>query len=189
MPETADYIARFIEKALNTRLQADGALKKINPREGWLGCRFNPDLAPNDGDGATNDVFHILQRPSPAPYASYTGDPHDAFWYFDREMAELTEARYVATRGKQPVELHTPRPVVSADGQTVTVSPEEGVHVEVICGPLEKIDDTTFRLRPYECGSDNPKRSFSAWLVAIREGDATHKRAVQPMEVKLKQNK
>lgn len=27
------------------------------------------------------------------------------------------------------------------------------VHIEVICGPVKKINETTFRIYPYECGA------------------------------------
>lgn len=40
-------------------------------------------------------------RAKAAPYRDYKGDKHDAFWYFDKEMAGLTEARYAKYKGKQ----------------------------------------------------------------------------------------
>ena len=101
MPETAEYIALFIRKSMEQRLQPDGTLRRIDPRRGWLAYRYNPDLAPNDGDGAQTDVFSISRRPQPAPYTAYKGDAHDAFWYHDEEMARLTELRYRETHGKQ----------------------------------------------------------------------------------------
>ena len=58
-------------------------------------------------------------------------------------------------------------------------------HVEVISGPARKEADGTIRLQPYECGMDNPRRSFTVWLVAIGEGNHTYKRCVQPIEVRL----
>ena len=187
MPETAEYIALFIRKALQQRLRADGTLCQLNPRDGWLACRYNPDAPPSDGDGAQTDVFAIDRRPAPAPCHLYQGDPHDAFWYFDGEMARLTEARYAATWGKltRPVSIGNPQ--FSDSGRTVTVSVTPGAHVEVICGPLQKVSDTTFRFYPYECGMDNPRRSYSAWLVAILDGDKTYKRVVKPLEIKLPQ--
>jgi len=185
MPETADYIALFIRKAIENRLQADGSLRPLNPHDGWLACRYNPDSQPSDGDGARDDVFAVSQRPTPAPYAYYQGDPHDAFWYFDREMAQQTEARYAATLGKKPRNIAPVTYAVSKDGQTVTLDTPASVHVEVISGPLRKIDNCHFRVYPYECGLDNPKRSFVSWLVAIQDGDSRYKRAVQPIEVKL----
>ncbi len=185
MPETAEYIALFIQKAIEQRLGENGQLLPLNPNNGWLACRYNPDSKPSDGDGAEDDIFSIASRPTPAPYEDYKGDPHDAFWYFDKEMAFITESRYAESQGKIicPIEKITPQ--ISADGHTVTLDTPGEVQVEVICGPLKKIDNRTFRFYPYECGMDNPRRSFTAWLVAIRTGDHQHKRSVQPIEVKL----
>lgn len=185
MPETADYIALFIRKAMEHRLQSDGSLHRLAPSDGWLACRYNPDSQPSDGDGAKDDIYQIGKRPQPAPFALYQGNPHDAFWYFDGEMATLTETRYASTQGKQSQQITKLTAHVSDDGKTVVLNTPNSVHVEVISGPLRKINDRTFRFYPYECGMDNPKRSFSAWLVAILDGDASHKRAVQPIEVKL----
>lgn len=185
MPETVAYIAKFIQKAMEQRLWANGTLKKLNPKDGWLACRYNPDLQVNDGDGAKDDIFSINQRPKPTPYADYQGDRHDAFWYFDQEMAELTESRYAETRGKQVRPIEKPTYTISDDGKTVKVSVPADVHVEVINGPLCKVNNHTFKVYPYEAGFDNSKRSFNAWLIAIRDGDSKYKRAVLPIEVKL----
>ncbi|MGN1259712.1 MAG: hypothetical protein ACI4UC_01250 [Alloprevotella sp.] len=190
LPETAEYIAKFIEKAIHYRMpesctEQHAPLNTLRPQDGWLACRYNPDLQPTDGDGAKDDIFAIAQRPKPAPYTEYKGDRHDAFWYFDREMAELTEHRYAETRCKQVRPIGKLSYTVSDDGKTVTVSSPADVHVEVICGPLRRINNHTFEVYPYESGLDNPKRSFTPWLIAIRQGDSRNKRAVQPLEVKL----
>jgi len=217
MPETAEYIAKFIEKAIQQRLLADGTLKRLNPQDGWLACRYNPDLLPTDGDGANgrsserhrarlnsrvvtdedevkDDIFGIAQRPEPAPYNIYNGDRHDAFWYFDREMAEMTESRYAETRGKKQREIEVGEPQWSSDGKTVFISVPEGVRMEVISGPLRPVRDSqivnrkSFEVYPYEPGLDNPKRSFTAWLIAIRNGDNRYKRAVKPICINLPRN-
>ena len=79
---TAEYIALFVKKALQARLpdtvaqDRPVALRKVRPQDGWLAERWHP-VQP--------------RRAKPAPYAKYKGDVHDAFWYFDREMAETTE--------------------------------------------------------------------------------------------------
>ena len=196
MPETAEYIALFIKKTMQQRLQSDGSFKKVNVKDGWLACRYNPDLQANDGDGAKDDIFTIDKRPLPAPYLSYKADQHDAFWYFDREMAEMTEARYAETHGKQTREIGEIKTEWSKDGKTLTVTAPKDVRIEVICGPLQKsksrqlivnfqLSILNLEVYPYECGLDNPKRSFTAWLVAILDGDAGYKRAVKPFEVKI----
>lgn len=218
MPETADYIARFISKAMVHRLNADGTLRRVDVRQGWLACRYNPDMQPTDGDGALTDIFQVDERPKPAPYDNYQGDRHDAFWYFDEEMALLTEALYAETHGKKMQYVG-----LVQDGRMVAFDPKlqggmkadfktgkDGItmhlqavytdsthmaksdahaantpRIEVICGPLRKTGDTTFRFYPYECGMDNPGRSFTAWLVAIGDGDGRYKRAVQPIQIRL----
>lgn len=83
---TADYLAGFIEKSLEQRFVGD-KLVKINPSDGWLAARWHP--------GETG-------RPAPAPVKEYSGCPHEAFWYFDKEMAMATERRYAETEGKVP---------------------------------------------------------------------------------------
>lgn len=88
---TADYMARFIEKSMEKRLLSDGTLKRLDPKEGWLAQRWIPER-----------ITGKIKRARPAPFAEYKGDPHDAFWYFDGEMASIPEERYKETRGKKP---------------------------------------------------------------------------------------
>ena len=170
---TANYLAKFIQKALEQRLNdngkgieynADGSvkLKKLNPKDGYLAERFHSDMIGTDGaDKGKVPENANASRPQPAPYARYKGDKHDAFWYFDKEMAELTEARYQETAGKK------------------------APHIEVISGPLKKINDTTFEVYPYEADWDNPRRSFTAWVVAVADADGNYKGAVQPLRIDL----
>jgi hypothetical protein len=216
---TANYIALFIKKAIQQRLCADGTLRKVDVRNGWLAERFSPDLPANDGDGKDKTCFHsAAKRPSPAPYAQYKGDRHDAFWYFDREMAQLTENRYAETRGKRlqyvgfeqqgkliPYNIKLQGGMMAdfipdADGITFRLKPvytdsthcalssihgTGKLHIDVISGPIKKIDDTTFRLYPYEAGTDNLQRMCSAWLVAVGEGDGRYKGAVQAIKIRI----
>lgn len=185
MPETAEYVALFIKKAMQQRLNADGTLHKVNPKDGWLACRYNPDLQPNDGDGAKDDIFIVDKRPDPAPFAAYQGDLHDAFWYFDKEMATLTENRYSETRGKQLRDMGEMKIQWSDDGKTLTVMAPKDIRIEVICGALRKIDARHFEAYSYEAGMDNPKRSFEAWLIAIKDGNKAYKRVVTPQKIKI----
>jgi hypothetical protein len=82
----------FIRKAIEARLPAASpldqppALKPIEPRKGWLIERWHKDTPPSA---------------SAAPYAEYRGDPTQAFWCFDREMADATEQYYQRARGKR----------------------------------------------------------------------------------------
>ena len=218
---TCDYLAKFIEKSLQQRLQADGSLRRLDPREGWLAERFHADMAGSDGADKGKEPTGASQngRTAPAPYAQYTGDKHDAFWYFDKEMTSLTEARYKETAGKQvqyvgfehkgllipysdkfqggmqinfeaddsdSVTIHLKPVYTDASHQALTDKHGKGkLHIEVICGPIRKINDTTFRICPYEAGWDNPRRSFTCWLVAMADADSLYKGAVQPLRIDL----
>lgn len=248
---TANYLAKFIQKAIEQRLNgvqtglssassvslassssADGSvkLKKLNPKDGYLAERFHADMAGTDGaDKGKAPLEANTKRPQPAPYADYKGDKHDAFWYFDKEMADLTEARYQETAGKQvqyvgfeyqgklisysdklqggmaikiedtdaasakklkkPIRIQLK--AVYTDASHNVASKAHGTknpHIEVICGPLKKINDTTFEVYPYEAGWDNPRRSFTAWVVAVADADGEYKGAVQPLRIDLSKN-
>ncbi len=162
-------------------------------------------------------VFVLRNRPQPAPYNIYKGDKHDAFWYFDKEMVELTEARYKETAGKkvQYVGFEYQGKLIpyndklqggmkldlrNLDGITFQLKAvytdsshrattqkhgKKKPHIEVINGPVKKINDTTFRFYPYEAGWDNARRSFTCWLVAVADADGEYKGAVQPICIEI----
>lgn len=230
---TADYIAKFIQKSLEQRLNADGSLRKLNPKGSYLAERFHSDMIGTDGaDKGKAPENANTSRPQPAPYALYKGDKHDAFWYFDKEMAELTEARYKETAGKKvqyvgfeyqgklisfnekaqggmqikiedassensssvnanskekkAIRIHLKAVYTDASHNVLSsVHGKKAPHIEVICGPLKKINDTTFEVYPYEAGWDNPRRSFTAWVVAVADADGNYKGAVQPLRIDL----
>jgi hypothetical protein len=88
------YLALFIRKAAIARLPAEFAppdtpvtLRPVDPKDGWRMDRWHKDHPPT--------------APA-APYADYTGDPREAFWTFDAEMAALAETNYATVRGKSP---------------------------------------------------------------------------------------
>ena len=207
--ETAAYIALFLEKAINQRLTdevtKDGKVKlnPVNPAKGWLAERWHPDQK---------------KRAKAAPYSQYKGDPHDAFWYFDREIAEATEARYTQSRGKQQQYLgfeqngnlltydkkqHVrvqPRFNPEADGITfhlkavctdslrTKLSDEHADATPIIsriCGPVEKVNDTTFMVSFYRMGMNNPRRTGDICLLASQTGDRKYKSAVQEVSIRI----
>lgn len=209
---TALYIAKFIGKSLEQRLCADGTLKKVDPKKGWL-----LPAPESDSDAVESAALPVFPDISAAPYSEYRGDVHTAFWYFDREMAGLTQRRYDETKGKKMqyvgfeyggrlvpysdkvqggMRIHfdgggrdsitiTLRAVYTDSTHTARTD-RHGRHrprIEVVSGPVRKIDDTTFRLCVYEAGWDNPRRAFNFTLVAVADADGEYKGAVQPINV------
>lgn len=204
-----DYIALFLKKAIQQRLPEDSAtdgnvkLKRVNPTEGWLAERWH---------------LNQKKRAKAAPYSQYKSNPHDAFWYFDREMAERTEARYAQSRNKKEqylgflqngkllkydVKQHVrvqPKFTPAADGITfhlkavftdslrTRLSDEHAEGAPVIsriCGPVQKVNDTTFVVSFYRMGMDNPRRTGEICLLASQTGDRNYKSAVQELSFRI----
>ena len=187
---TIDYIGLFIQKVWEQR---GTSLRRLNPSDGWrFGCPVGSD---KEGEPIT-----AFPKESPAPWTAYTGDPHTAFWYIDEEMARLTAARYAEIDSKEGQASDIRKldlkhlnvgDTIKLDTLLASATPlhsREGLGVGLfyICGPLRQVGADTFEIIPYDCGMDNPKRSHSAWIVAVREGDSTHKRMVQPIQIFLR---
>ena len=206
---TAEYIALFLKKALEYRMPETYdlnklvVLKKLNPQNGWLAERWHPNQK---------------KRAKAAPYKQYKGDPHDAFWYFDKEMAEMTEDRYRQERGKKPQylgfvqegQLLTYNPeshvkvaarflpeedgltfhlkAVYTDSLHTTISDEHSAtHPEItrICGPVQKVNDTTFTVCFYRMGMYNKRRTGDICLLASNDGDSRYKSTVQELSFRI----
>lgn len=220
---TAAYIALFLKKALETRLPEISdldkpvSLKKLNPQDGWLAERWRRG---DEARGENREASSVKppKRTKPAPFRQYKGDPHDAFWYFDKEMAELTEAIYQQEMDKQPQYLGfeqagqlltynknshvriTARFLPEADGLTFHLkavymnndyTATSDAHASVppvitrICGPVQKVNDTTFTVRFYRMGMYNKRRTGDITLLASSDGDNRYKSAVQELSFRI----
>lgn len=206
---TAEYIALFLKKALEYRmpemydLNKPVVLKKLNPQNGWLAERWHPNQK---------------KRAKTAPYIQYKGDSHDAFWYFDKEMAEMTEDRYRQERGKKPQYLgfvqegqllaYNPKSHVKVaarflpgeDGLTFHLKAvyTDSLHTIIsnehsstlpeitrICGPVQKVNDTTFTVCFYRMGMYNKRRTGDICLLASNDGDGRYKSTVQELSFRI----
>lgn len=215
--ETAEYIALFIKKAMQQRLQSDGTLKPVNPRDGYLFSRFHSDMIGTDGADKGKMPKDMGPYNKPTPFDEQL-DPTNCFWYFDKEMADITYKRYIDTKGKkrQYVSVMQNGKLVpfktgsngclavdwqpDADGITFHVTPtycdstltsitaphgKGRLSIECVNGPVKKINDTTFRVYPYEAGWDNPRRSLTIFLAVIAESDKEYKGTATPFVIKL----
>lgn len=84
-----EFLALFLRKVAALRL-GDGALRPVDPAQGWLIDRWRGGEAP---------------RAAPASFAAYAGDRAGAFWCPDEETARATAAIQASGRGKQPCQL------------------------------------------------------------------------------------
>lgn len=151
---TAVYIARFLEKAAEQRLGTP--LRRVDPADGWLAERWHPAQQ---------------RRTEPAPAACYAGDPSEAFWYFDEEMARRTEARYAATRGKRPL-------AIGFEQRNAAIPYDEALHARLRCEPVTDGDGVTFYLKAFL--SDSLRQRPAAERPA---GEPRVRRIAGPVEV------
>lgn len=207
--EVVEYLSLFLKKAAQYRLPENQNLNKpvrltkLNPQDGWLAERWHPNQQ---------------KRANTAPFLQYKGDVHDAFWYFDKEIAEATEQYYAWERGKKeqylgivqngtllPFNQKSHARIIGkfepeADGLTFLV---KAVFTDIlrtvltnehtignpvisrICGPVEKVNDTTFTFRFYRMGLNNPKRTGDIWLLAHHPGDENYKSTVQQFNMHI----
>lgn len=207
--EVVDYLCLFLKKAAQYRLPEEQPLdspfhlNKLNPQNGWMAERWNPDQK---------------RRAKAAPFSSYNGDPHDAFWYFDKEIAEATEAYYAREWGKkeQYIGFLQNGKLLSFNEKlhartTGTFEPEADsltFHLKAaftdtlrsrlstdhaagkpiisrICGPVQKLNDSTFTVRFYRMGLNNQKRTGDIWLFAHHPGDKRYKSSVQQFNLQI----
>ncbi len=211
---TIDYISLFIEKAFRHRLMTDGTLRPLNPQDGWLygvpsgGEREGmpitsfPTFAPSPWvqyKGDTHTAFWYIDeemaRLTASRYASTANKS-------SRHVGVLFNGQLVAynshLQGGMEIDLSslsegdrfTLRAVVVDSTRTQVLSNSSRAnpssHIDYICGPLRKVADDTYEIVACDIGMDNPRRSFSAWLAAVIDGDKQHKRAVQPVCLKLR---
>ena len=78
-------------------------------------------------------------------------------------------AFYADSSKLRPAKEHTSAPIM----------------INRICGPVKKINDTTFQLSFYRMGFNNPRRSNDIWLLASSKGDATYKSVVQQANLRF----
>jgi hypothetical protein len=87
--ELIRFLTMFIRKAAEQRLpdQSGAPLKPVDPTKGWLVERW---------------TYNQGRFTQPAPFDKYLGDPTNAFWAFDEEMARATQNYFSDQNGKQP---------------------------------------------------------------------------------------
>jgi len=128
-PKDGRLLALFIEKACLARLPQRAPkngpvrLRPIAANQGWL----------TDSGGVLPD------RWPPAPYADYRGNKAEAYWFFDRQMAEAA-ARFDGDRVTRKRQMLT----FEQDGQLLPVARQGFAALKF----EPERDGITFRLKP-----------------------------------------
>jgi hypothetical protein len=207
--ELIDYLNLFIKKSVQYRLPAVSPLDRpvkliaVDSRKGWLKERWKKDSKPTYSAAAYNQYkgdkkeafWYFDQEMANATekfYAKVRGKKEQYLGFVQNgDLLPFNPKLHARIVGK-----FTPEP----DGLTFHVkaiftdtlrTKSIGDHAKAnptitrICGPVEKINDTTFTVRFYRMGLDNEKRTGDIWLMASHPGDKNYKSSVQQFNIRI----
>ena len=199
-----DYVAMFIKKAAKYRLPKNNGkmLIPIDPAQGWLMDRWRKDsLAipkPNvytQYQGNHKEASWCFDREMAEKTEEFYAKARDKKNQYIGFVQNETVLKPVKTHANYQLKF-----MPLADGisfrlnaffadtskiKPVTDFAKTKLSIDRICGPVKKLDDSTFQLNFYRMGFNNPKRSNDIWLLAHNEGDEKYKSAVQQLDMRF----
>ena len=125
-----EYLALYLKKCVQYRVPKDWdgtsppRLVPVDPaKTGWLADKWRRDDKPT--------------APA-APVGEYSGDPKQAFWFFDEELAKATE--------KYEAAFHGLKPQLVGYLQDGKLAPQKETHLQVDLKFQPQADGVTFKL-------------------------------------------
>lgn len=200
--EMIRFVCLFIKKAAEKRLPKSSTrmgpvrLLAVHPSKGWLMDRWRKDSLPlakanryknYQGDRYTaswsfdqkmareTELFYAKTRGKRQQFAGFRQngqvlDPGKSHALYNLKFNPAEDgitfsvsAFYADSSGTRPAGRHSGTPLA----------------ISRICGPVRKVNDTTFQISFYRMGFNNPKRSNDIWLLASGKGDDKYKSVVQ----------
>ncbi len=202
------YLALYIQKAAHYRLpthftkSGPVVLRPIDPKKGWLMDRWRKDslatAAPAPYQSYKGDKrvasWCFDQEMAQATEAIY----QQARSKKPQHLGFKQNGRFLKpNKGHANYQLPF---LPEADGitfhlssvftdtsrvQSTPMHARTPIRVDRICGPVRKLNDTTFQMSFYRMGFNNPKRSNDIWLLASNDGDADYKSIVQQANLRF----
>lgn len=203
--QLVEYLALFIEKAAKYRLPEKYPMNKavrlipVDPTKGWLIDRWHKDSIPtakaaqyNDYKGNKDNAFWYfdkqIARKTETIYSCQRGKAKQYIGYtINGKLISFQPKHFYGYVPKfEPntdgVTFHLST-VFTDSSHTKIVESHSKSKTEIsrICGPVEIVNDSTFRVSFYRMGLNNKKRTADICLIASNKGDETYKSAVQQL--------
>lgn len=207
--ELIDFLGMFIKKAADARLpkalplNKPAVLKPVNPENGWLVDRWRI----NEPLQASAAAYQKYKGNKEEAFWAFDKDMAKATEaYYNRARGKVPQYIGYVQDGKlvpgagsfvgyklafKPLEdgltFHVSAAFVDTiQGTSLTDNHTKGkIDISRICGPVKQINDTTFSIRFYRMGLNNPKRTGDIWLMASNSGDKKYKSVVQQANFKI----
>ena len=207
--ELIDYLSLFLKKAVQYRLPIHSPsdtpvrLIPVEAKNGWLADRWRKNKMPAS-EAAPYDKYKGDRNHAFWYFDKEMADATEKYYANERGKTE----QYIGFEQKGKLVTFNPESHVrmspsfqpEADGVTFHLkavytdtlrneySKEHGtrpMRMSRICGPVEVVNDTTFTVRFYRMGLDNPKRTGSICLMASVKQDHKYRSAVQQVEIRI----
>ena len=207
--ELIDYLSLFLKKAVEYRLPKHSSsdipvqLIPVEAKNGWLADRWRKNEKPT-AEAASYDKYEGDKHHAFWYFDKEMADATEKYYANERGKTE----QYIGFEQKGKLITFNPKSHVrmfpsfqpEADGVTFYLkavytdtlrneySKEHStrpIRMSRICGPVEVVNDTTFTVRFYRMGLDNPKRTGGICLMASVKQDHKYRSAVQQVEIRI----
>ena len=207
--ELIDYLSLFLKKTVEYRLPEHSSLDApiqlipVEAKNGWLADRWRKNEKPT-AEAASYDKYKGDKNHAFWYFDKEMADATEKYYANERGKTE----QYIGFEQKGKLITFNPKSHVrmspsfqpEADGVTFHLkavytdtlrneySKEHSTHpirMSRICGPVEVVNDTTFTVRFYRMGLDNPKRTGGIYLMASVKQDHKYRSAVQQVEIRI----
>lgn len=206
--ELVKYMADYIKVAAIHRLPSKHKinsftnLKPVQPSSGWLMDRWRKDSI-SQAVAAPFTKFKGNRTTASWVFDENLAKVTESFY----AKARAKEKQFIGFRqnGKivEPVKNHAnfqPKFLPNANGITFNLSAfftdstrtkytlshaVSKLQLDRICGPVKKVDDSTFQISFDKLGFNNTKRSSDIWLLAHNKGNTQYKSVVQQVNIKF----
>lgn len=207
--ELIDYLSLFLKKAVEYRLPKHSLsdipvqLIPVEAKNGWLADRWRKNEKPT-AEAASYDKYEGDKHHAFWYFDKEMADATEKYYANERGKTE----QYIGFEQKGKLITFNPKSHVrmspsfqpEADGVTFHLkavytdtlrneySKEHStrpIRMSRICGPVEVVNDTTFTVRFYRMGLDNPKRTGGICLMASVKQDHKYRSAVQQVEIRI----
>ena len=207
--ELIDYLSLFLKKAVEYRLSKHSSsdipvqLIPVEAKNGWLADRWRKNEKPT-AEAASYDKYEGDKHHAFWYFDKEMADATEKYYANERGKTE----QYIGFEQKGKLITFNPKSHVrmspsfqpEADGVTFHLkavytdtlrneySKEHStrpLRMSRICGPVEVVNDTTFTVRFYRMGLDNPKRTGGICLMASVKQDHKYRSAVQQVEIRI----
>jgi len=206
--ELVDFLGMFLTKVAAARLPAKAPLdrpvplKSLIPEKGWLVDKWRKDeplkaaAAPyHKYEGDKGEAGWALDAGMAKATEDYYARARGKQMQYIGYMQQGKLLKPSGFSGFNPkfipeadgISFHLSAVYLDSAGGRPILSNHSGAKINIsrICGPIRKVDDTTFKVAFYRIGFNNPKRSNDVWLMAKSVGDEKYKSAVQQADMRI----